>query len=134
MPKLSETAQRILANLEEAHAENISSTMNTIFRFPLKGDSVELLDTKAALVELINERLVRLAVTNPKTRRYDERSVEDSSRIAADLENRVAFSTQERIWKWDRSFEIEEIVTTDAGLAEARRLLDERGYEWWTRG
>lgn len=59
MNKLSELASRILAHLEEAHAENVSSTINTVAS--VSGDIAEVSHARSALTELTNLDYVRIA-------------------------------------------------------------------------
>lgn len=129
MTELSELASRILAHLEEAHAENIPSTINTVEQ--VRGDIEEILQAQSALLQLTNFDYVRIAYEDTKTGKFVPVSKDTSIVDIGAINDRLRFSEAERIWRWDRNFPMMEILTTPAGLAKSREILNERGYEWW---
>lgn len=129
MNKLSELASRILAHLEEAHAENVSSTINTVAS--VSGDIAEVSHAQSALTELTNLDYVRIAYeVNLNGKRLAPVSKEQSLADIGTIAGHLNFSVSEKIWKWDASPRME-IIATPSGLARSRDILDERGYEWW---
>jgi hypothetical protein len=129
MTQLSELASRILAHLEEAHAENISSTINTVES--VLGNIEEISHAQSALLQLTNFDFVRIAYEDAKTGKLVPVSKDQSIADIGTIDDRVRFSDNERIWRWDQNFPMMEILTTPAGLAKSREILTERGYEWW---
>ena len=131
MTQLSELASRILAHLEEAHAENVSSTINTVES--VHGNIEEISQAQSALLQLANLDYVRVAYEDAKTGKFVPVSKDRSIVDIGAINNRLRFSDAEGIWRWDRNVPMMEIVTTPAGLAKSREILNERGYEWWRR-
>ncbi len=129
MTELFELASRILAHLEEAHAENIPSTINTVEQ--VRGNIDEISQAQSALLQLTNFDYVRMAYEDTKTGKLVPVSKDQSIVDVATINDRLRFSDVERIWRWDRNFPMMEILATPAGLAKSREILNERGYEWW---
>ena len=129
MKALSEIAARVLSELEEAHAENVTSTMNTIFA--PTGSTSELAGMQSALNELIEKDLVRIAYAPNNRGRLVGVSKEASFSDVSSLPQRMAFSQKENLWKWDKAHPWAEILATKSGLTEAFEILDARGYQWW---
>jgi hypothetical protein len=122
--RLSELAARILSELEEAGAENFSSTVNTVMD-PL-GEKAEIDDSVNALKELIQSGLAVLRVEYKS-----EKSPDVSFEMLSELESSVSFAPEERLWKWNEKLPMVEIVATEKGRELAFEILDERGYQWW---
>jgi hypothetical protein len=129
MTELSELASRILAHLEEAHAENVSSTINTVV--PVSGGVEEISQAQSALIELTDSDYIRIAYEDRKKGKFVPVSKDRSIVDIGAINDRLRFSDADRIWKWDRSTPMMEILATPKGLARSRELLTERGYEWW---
>ncbi|HET6390784.1 hypothetical protein [Hyphomicrobium sp.] len=129
MIQLSELASRILAHLEEAHAENVSSTINTVES--VRGNIEEISHAQSALLQLTNLDLVRIAYEDAKTGKFIPISKDQSIVDISTINDRLRFSDAERIWRWDQNFPMMEILATPAGLAKSREILAKRGYEWW---
>jgi hypothetical protein len=121
---LSELAARILSELEEAGAENFSSTVNTIMD-PV-GEKVELDDSVNALEELIRYGLVVLRIEYQPTS-----SADVSLQMLQGLRSSVSFDSEDRIWKWNEKLPMVELVATERGREIAFEILDDRGYQWW---
>jgi hypothetical protein len=126
---LSELAQRILAELEEAWAENVTSTLNTVL--DVKGESEELDAMFRALRELT---LLDLIVLRDRVEPMGPVDTLDKARSLArlqDLKSLLWFDTDSQLWTQGSARARAEIVALDAGLEAARKLLDQRGYQWW---
>ncbi len=121
---LSELAERILSELEEAWAENFSSTVNTVT--DRKGQERELASCIDAIEELIRAGHAVLS-SDGKQELTAELSIELLSKLAS----KVDFDPEERLWKWNEKLPIVEIVATEEGRELAFEILDERGYQWW---
>ena len=129
MNELDEIASRVLAQLEEAHSENVTSTMNTIFE--VSGQESELSDMQAALRELIASDLVRIGYEDTRAGKIIAVSKEQSMADTVNLTSQINFNDSEGIWKWDKRFPRSQIVATSSGLVVADKLLQMRGYQWW---
>lgn len=129
MTELSELASRILAHLEEAHAENVPSTINTVE--PVSGNVEEISLAQSALLQLTNLDFVRIAYEDARTGKFVPVSKDQSIIEIGTIKDRLRFSDAERIWRWDRNFPMMEILAMPTGLAKSREILKARGYEWW---
>lgn len=121
---ISELAARILSELEEAGAENFSSTVNTVT--VRRGDEREIRESVEAVRELVRSGFAVL-------RQYREQklSKEASIEILTSVASSVSFDSDERLWKWGDKLPLIEIVATEEGRSLAFEILDERGYQWW---
>ena len=128
MPEFSEYAARILANLEEAHAEEVCSTMNTVFAPTGSRDEVQTL--QQSLTELVDLGLVDLAYDRWQGP-FVELSKEQALTEIETFGDRLNFSQSEQSWQWDTTNPFIQILATELGVKDAERILDERGYEWW---
>jgi hypothetical protein len=126
---LDELATRILSHLEEAGEENVTSTMNTLMA--ATGDIGELDQTQAALEALIRLDLVRIAYRRLRPGRLQSVSKDESLSAVQAMKPYITFNSADSLWVWDRSQPRAEIVATDLGMARAREVLEERGYQWW---
>lgn len=123
---LSEVAARILSELEEAGAENFSSTVNTIM--DRSGEERELADSVNGVDELIRLELAVLRYKGAQ-KFSKEASLEAISRLPSN----VTFDPDERLWKSDDTLPLVEIVATERGRDLAFDILGERGYQWWRK-
>lgn len=121
---LSEVAARILAELEEAGAENFTSTVNTIM--DRSGNEQEIQDSITAL-----EELVRAGLSVLRREGSQKLSSEKSLEVLSQLSSDVSFDSDDRLWKSDDALPLVEIVATELGRTLAFEILDERGYQWW---
>jgi len=126
---VDELAMRILSELEEAGAENVTSTMNTVMT--ATGDNAELDKTQSALESLIQTDLVRIAYRESNSTRLKAVSKDESASAVQAMKPFITFRSSDRLWVWDRAQPRAEILVTDLGLAKAREILEERGYQWW---
>jgi hypothetical protein len=125
--QLSEIELRILSELEEAGEENVCSMANTIF--PPTGSSSEIDQLQAALGSLVARGLVRMG---ERVRSVGVRplSKEDSQAVVEGIRTGFIFDSAKEQWWWTH-LAWPEIVDTEAGKLEARKILDQRGYQWW---
>lgn len=130
MSDLTELASRILAHLEEAHAEEITSTINSLT--PMSGARDEVTQAQSALIQLIDLDYVRIAPDRISGRPIPL-SKDQSILAIGTIGDRLRFSPSEGFWKWDQNFPMMDILATPTGLAKSRELLTDRGYEWWWR-
>jgi hypothetical protein len=126
---LNEAAMRILAELEEAHAENITSTMNTIF-VPT-GEAGELDEFKIALEQLIGSDLVNIAYSEGPNGRLQSAERQASLAAVQSLDSSVEFDSRRQLWVWDTKKPRAHILATQDGIAKAIGILEELGYQWW---
>lgn len=129
MNELTELATTILAHLEEAHAENVPSTINTVI--PIVGGSEEVSNAQSALLLLNDLDYVRIAYEDRKTGKYVPVSKEQSIRDIDTIVDRIHFSPSEGTWEWDRNFPMMQILTTPTGLARSREILSDPTFAWW---
>jgi hypothetical protein len=121
---LSELAARILSELAEAWAKNISSTVNTVT--DRTGEEQELANSIEALEELVR---AELAVLRPDG--IQELTAELSMELLPRLASNIRFDSDDHLWKWSENLPMVEIVATEKGRELAFEILDERGYQWW---
>ncbi len=126
---VDETAQRILAELEEARVENVTSTLNTVFE--VHGDSRELDDMFRSLKQLIDFELVILREHVDGYARVETLDKLGSLARLHALKAQIVFDSDEQIWIQLKDTKRAAIYALDAGMTEAQRILDERGYQWW---
>lgn len=129
---LAELSQRILAELEEAGFENLTSIMNTVT--VVSGDPKEPAENRTAFDELITNGFAQIAYENNALSKLESVSQQASLSATAEFEMKIKFDVAEGIWKWDRNFPRAYLRLTDAGRAKSRRILNERGYQWWLEG
>jgi type II secretory pathway component PulK len=126
---VDELAMRILSELEEAGAENVTSTMNTVMT--ATGDNAEFDKTQRALESLIQTDLVRIAYRTEDSAGLQSRSKDESLSAVQNMRQYITYRSLDRLWVWDRTQPRAEILATDLGMTKARQVLDERGYQWW---
>lgn len=125
-----------MATLEEAGAETVNLLLNTVIEPEGIAAEPELLER--AVIELMDEKLVYLDLTNSRWPR-DWRPEDDARRAIANLPTYYVYDIASRRWqdsryRWKPGARISEpeVVLTTAGRAASVRLLEARGYEWWT--
>jgi hypothetical protein len=133
---LAEMKLRILATLEEAGNENAISLLNTVIA--PTGVTAEPERYERALVELVEEKLVYIDMTNERWPR-DWRPHDVSQKAIENLATHYVYDIATRFWRdsriqWKPGLKVSEpeVVLTDAGRVESVRILEARGYEWWT--
>jgi hypothetical protein len=121
---IGEVAARMLSELEEAGAENFTSTVNTIM--DRSGKERELADSVEALEELIRAGLAVLRHEGTQ-----DLPAHTSIALLPQLASDVSFDPEDSLWKSDENLPMVEIVATEKGRDLAFEILDERGYQWW---
>ena len=135
MGTLSETAERILSELEEAGEEDVVTMINTITT--RKGTSDEVNNLTSALHELIKADLIRMSLERGDDLRLTELSVEESIRSAAKISDLLSFDPESNYWKDTRrtgppyKSSYPYIINTKKGEDLGFKILDRRGYQWW---
>jgi len=129
MNDLSEMAQRVLSELEEAGEENISSTLNTVIN--PKGVPGEVDDIKAAIAELLQVGVVRLRSKGGDPERPLSLSSAEEEALVSGLDAVLSFDNAQGIWIWNTAVPRAYLRLTDLGWKRAREVLEERGYQWW---
>lgn len=131
MTKLTETALRILSEMEEAGAENIPSTMNTVLE--LTGEQQDIDVFQEALQSLIDTDFVGIGYPQPQDGRLVTVQKDEALATVGHLPALVAFDEQTRYWQWDKTKPWAEIVVTSSGRLKAEEILEQRGYQWWRK-
>ncbi len=132
-----ELEMRILSELEELRAENVVAMMNTVVM--TKGDAGQIAEACLALEELTQSGLIRMAIDYNERKKLRSASVEESMAIIRAIPGNVHFDAGKGLWLWSSltlplklyDVPIPEILVTSEGLAKARSILEERGYQWW---
>lgn len=130
MEQLSETAQRILAELEEAWTKNIYTLINTVFE--PKGGFGEVDQFQSAAGELFARDFIAIGTETFYPRNPQELTRADAMTLLNGRADLFRFDAAERLWNLSqgtfKDARIPVVYLTDAGLREARASLDRRGY------
>jgi hypothetical protein len=132
---LSETAQRILAFLEEAGQEQVRLTMISIFITDKSPENLN--DFVVNMKSLVQYGYIRMASQYDASRRLIDLGVAESMDAVAAISTYMQFSADEKYWIDSRvtgppySIMLPQIVLTPEGYAKARELMNARGWEWW---
>ena len=129
VPETEELASRVLSNLYEAGAENVSSTLNTVIE--PTGSDEEPRAMAAALASLLAAELIYLTRGGVRPGRNVRVDSREAQRITSELSAVLSFNADRKLWIWDDAVPMIELAVTEAGDEEAFRVLDERGYQWW---
>lgn len=127
MIDVPEIMQRILAELEEAGEENLSSMLNTIVK--PSGERSELVTYAAALAQLVEQGLVRVEFESDENSSAPRQGGETD--IIQNLNHHLRFSGDDGEWALIDAERAPVIIGTDVGLTQAEAILDDRGYQWW---
>jgi len=126
---IEELQQRILSELEEAGEQGLITLLNTVADFR-QGREAEVATYQNALRDLIDQGLILMAPERVTGHALAEVSAEHSHRMVIDGLNGLHFVKDQLYWTKTRSTD-SYVVATEAGMARAREVLSERGYEWW---
>ena len=133
MRHLTEYAQRILAELEEPHEQDIVPIINDVTeRSPLETDFSSV---KAASKELLDAGLIDVALRKfyPGVRTPLENAAAHALLDA--LESWISFGGRGDFWFYTtidmRKDLYPMLILTNAGLETSRQILGSRGYRWW---
>lgn len=64
-------------------------------------------------------------------KKSERESHELSLKIIQAVTDGLVFHSRESFWSWGDAKPQPYVMTTETELEEARRLLGERGYQWW---
>jgi hypothetical protein len=134
---LSELEQRILSELEEAWAEQVTTIANAVF--PPNGAPAEIDENTKALANLVNADLVKMSVDFDDAKKLRPLSKEESLEVINSVPSEFELARAGGNWAWKKfrlplkpcEVQIPEILATQTGLVKAREILEERGYQWW---
>src|SRR4051812_13199438 len=120
MSKDDQLKQKILLALEEAGEDHLSALLNTVIHG--FGDPEEIAAFRTALQALVEEDLLRLArPRRPGQARLVPLSQPESVAVLAHLKSLLAWSSSEKLWKWNEEASSRmEVVLTDEGVQDAR--------------
>jgi hypothetical protein len=126
MNNLSALERVILAVLEEAGEEDISALTNTVRE--CRGALGEIDEVSAALAGLVNRGFVEVARSkDPLSLRWVPTSKQESLALLRDLKPHFHWSTVDQLWAWRTDLPRAEVLLTNIGAVEARRVLSEDG-------
>lgn len=131
---VAELSMRVLATLEEAGEETISTLINTVFE--PAGSEAEIADLKLALDSLVQQGLTQLS-TARAGQRLEELPRQASIDEIAKISTRLSFDGSSKTWRDPQHsgppFADDEqyVVLTRAGRMKSVEILTARGYQWW---
>jgi hypothetical protein len=136
---LSELAQRILAELEEAGEDSIATLLNTCIVEPCRAEHPDELG--AAITELIPLGLATISIGRGDDGRLADAPSDKALQYAATLKEYVVYSDKDKVWLDIPLAEAGEgefvdpmnAVSSQAGRDVAFDILDQRGYRWWRK-
>lgn len=134
MSRPSELEQRLLSELEEAGAEEVTTLINTIF--PPQGHPDERAEFIAALSSLVRSGMVLMSVFGIDER-WADALPDGSITLVEQLSTYLYFDQPANLWREDRrqgppfKARLPMVVCTPAGKRLAFEILNERGYQWW---
>ncbi len=135
MKRFSELEMRILCELEETGEETPSCILNTVAT--PTGQDKELADYLEALTKLIQLGMVGMAFERDRSSKLAAGTTAHALTTVGLLASSLRFDGSRRIWVDNRRVgpPFEElfpyIIDTEAGRRAARKVLTERGYQWW---
>lgn len=132
-----EAEQRILSLLDELVSDNICGMLNAIVEIP--GDPGGVAPYQDALRSLLARGHVILSLERDPERDYVALSMAGSLKIIDCIPDELVAHAYGNQWgwksrkKWEKPYDVAlpEIVATDAGLSEAKKIVQERGERWW---
>jgi hypothetical protein len=135
MTTLNETAQRILAILEEAGEADVPLIMCSVLE--PSGSPDELSAIADALEVLVRADFIRMSISRDEQSRLVRLSQNESLGSIAELREAMRYGLEGAGWTdtrikgppYPESFPY--VVTSQAGLSMAQSLLEKRGWEWW---
>jgi hypothetical protein len=125
MSVLSDAEINILANLEEAGEDHISALLNTVTA--VKGDSGEIDALRVALTDLVGRGFLELAKRRHESSlRLIPLSQAKSLDLLANLRSFLFWSPTDKLWRWDTTFPLLDVMLTESGFLVARKILLEK--------
>jgi hypothetical protein len=133
MRYLPESAQRVLAELEEARHDNIFALLNTIV--DPTGEPTEPSYMQEALQHLLAANLVVLSLEDFHPRKVRTLKHAAAMGLVSQLPDWFRFDVSRGVWTLGngdmRRDPCPAITLTDAGYARSVQILERRGYQWW---
>lgn len=133
MKSLTEAAERILSELEEAGEQNIYAMLNTII--DPNGLSEQVNEFQEALRTLHQTGYITMGMEEFSPRIQQELPYAECSALIDDVKSWMTFDKADHLWspsKGDyRTSQYPVIFVTPTGKAKAFEILDRRGYQWW---
>lgn len=125
---MQEYEKRILSELEEAGQENFPTLLNTIIS--PTGAANERNDFQSALTNLLQAGFIKIALERDANKRLKEISDDEALALLTQITEHLVFKAQLGRWTggprpWP------EVVYTEMGKIEGRKILHELGYQWW---
>lgn len=125
-----EMQQRILAEVEECAAEEVLvAVLNTVID-ETEGFPEEVTLFREAIQQLIDEGLILMAPKNEPGERLVEVDAAQSRAMLVETLQPLFFRADDLRWTAD-PFVSTYAVLTDAGRLAGKKILGERGYQWW---
>lgn len=119
--------RRILAVLEEAGEEEVTTLTNTVTK--PQGRLEEIGTMTDALIGLANASLITVAVSRDRTSgHWIPLPSEDVIPLLKELAVSVEWSRIDRIWKWKSHLPRVVVLLTDLGVTAAHQVLSEDGW------
>lgn len=130
-----ELADRILAELDERGADNLHSILNTVIE--PTGSPHEIDGLGLALADMLRQKEAHLALETMYPRKTSRLGEADAEAMLAALHRWFKYDASQRYWMLGNGDPLKDeypiLVLSDIGQLRAQRLLEMRGYRWWTR-
>jgi hypothetical protein len=124
---LTKWQRLVLSLLEEAGEEELTTLINTMRK--RRGPIDEVGGLMATLVDLIDCGLVQLASSRDSASlRWIPLAKEEAVALGRNLKSALQWSSVDFCWRWNTDLPSAVALLTDAGFAEATRVLAEDGY------
>jgi hypothetical protein len=132
----NEMQLRLLAELEEAHWNNVFSLLNTVI-VP-SGDLSEPGVMQDAVLAMVAEGKLLIGTEAFYPRKAELLSSEAAVEFASRLAEQFEFNARESYWTYVggsmRTGRYPFVELTAEGLKAAEAILGQRGYRWWEHG
>ncbi len=136
MLQLTEHELRLLSELEEFHERDIVPLINLAIE-RTSPDS-ELSAMRSSLMRLLDAGLITVELQTFPADGQNRNKKLDARAVLTDLDEWLAYGRFGDYWHYRNLDDVPHvrpnIVPTPKGLAEARRVLSTRGYQWWRPG
>lgn len=128
MISLEEMERRILSELQEAGEENIAALLNTVIE--PADDMGQAYQLQQALRRLVQAEFAQMALARDRIAGLKPLTSDESLALIENIPSTLEFQGNKRRWAW-ASGSTPQVVVTDAGQAQADKILEEQGYQWW---
>lgn len=127
MAEMSELEMRVLAELGESRLEYFPALANGVLKVTGKDEEREQI--RNAFEGLVGAELAVVGMEHEAPGSLEEFSKENSLVLLADIAQHLKFDADQG--KWVGGDPWPQLVITEAGLTEAEKVLDTRGWRWW---